>query len=363
MFASLGYVDELIEAANRGDENVRLKVGVDGTAVEQVAQETFPGADSVVVHEDSMAGDGGVTYTFTIPETDARYVAKFAPDDATSLVKGAGMYRALAKVARLPVPAVYAVERDPSVVDVPYSIVEYVPGDELTSISQFKSFSRDTKRTLVREMGRTLGLLHSETRFDYYGDVAVSQAGNLRVDSGVTDWRNYYREEYTSNLDDGSGSPVDDLAERATDCFADAAADIEPDTGPVLLHGDFTPDNLIFEDNRVRAVLDWEHATAGCRAKEAWEVEEAIVNLFTSERVRADLREALWSGYAETASVTENFRAMKDLFAIGAVTRVGRVHAACSDVVEDLDEEEFRVRAERELERRLRRIGVGSSPW
>ncbi|GAA0515239.1 hypothetical protein GCM10008992_13900 [Halorubrum aquaticum] len=71
------------------------------------------------------------------------------------------MYEYLHRLTEVPVPAVYSIRPSPSKLSYPYSIVEYVPGDELTSIPQFKSFPREQKKTLIREMGRVLGQLHT----------------------------------------------------------------------------------------------------------------------------------------------------------------------------------------------------------
>lgn len=353
VFPSLGYIDELTQAADQGGSIVRSKVDADQSAVKRVAAKTFSNTESVTVHDGSTAGDGGVTYLFTTQDSGTTYVVKFAPNDADHLAKGAGVYNHLAEATGIPVPEVYAVETEPTDLPSPYTVVEYIDGDELTSISQFKSFSQEAKCELVREMGRTLGCLHTETRYDAYGSLSVDQNNGLFVDEEASDWAIYYCNMYEKYVRKGEESPVDELAQDAIDFFTSAVTDIEPEGGPVLLHGDFTPDNLIIEDNRIQAVLDWEHATAGCRSKEAWEFEENVVNIFATEEVRVDLRDSLWEGYAETAPVTKNFEAMKHLFAVGEFSKVGRIYSVLSDVVEEVDTAEFISRSERELSRRL----------
>jgi aminoglycoside phosphotransferase (APT) family kinase protein len=355
MLPSLGYVDGLTQAADQGRSAVRSKVNADESAVERVAAKTFSNAGPVTVHEGSTAGDGGVTYVFTLKNSGSTYVVKFAPDDGRQLKKGASVYNHLTETDGIPVPQVYTIETEPSDISSPYTVVEHISGDELTSIPQFKSFSRESKCTLVREMGRILGRLHTETRYDTYGSLSVDKDGSLSVDGGTSDWATYYREMYEEYVRKGEGSPVDELAQEALDFFNSAVVDIDPEGRPVLLHGDFTPDNLITEDGRVQAVLDWEHATTGRRAKEAWEFEENVVNIFASEGVRSDLRDSLWAGYAETATVSDSFEAMKHLFAVGEFTKVGRIYSVLSDVGEAVDTDEFVSRSEQELSDRLQR--------
>lgn len=355
MFPSLDYIDELTQAADQGRATVRSKVDADRETVKRVAVEIFSNTESVSVHDGSTAGDGGVTYTFTLQDSDSTYVIKFAPDDGGHLARGAGVYNKLEGASGIPVPEVYLVETEPTGLSAPYAVVEHVKGDELTSISQFKSLPREVKCELVREMGRTLGRVHTETQYDAYGSLSVDQNNSLYVDEKASDWAEYYCEMYEKYAQKGEESPVQELAQDALDFFTSEMGNIEPDTGPVLLHGDFTPDNLIIQDNRIQAVLDWEHATVGCRSKEAWEVEENVVNIFSSMEVRTDLRDSLWAGYDETATMTENFEALKHLFAVGEFSKVGQIYHVLSDVVEEIDTSEFVSRSEQELSRRLQR--------
>ncbi|WP_149783664.1 phosphotransferase family protein [Halorubrum aquaticum] len=103
-----------------------------------------------------------LTYVFTAEDKASKYVLKVAPEEAADRIqKGAEMYEYLHRLTEVPVPAVYSIRPSPSKLSYPYSIVEYVPGDELTSIPQFKSFPREQKKTLIREMGRVLGQLHT----------------------------------------------------------------------------------------------------------------------------------------------------------------------------------------------------------
>lgn len=355
MFPSLGYIDELTQAADQGGANVRSMVDADRDAVKHVAVEIFSNTESVTVHDGSTAGDGGLTYTFTIQDSSTTYVIKFAPDDGGHLAKGASVYNKLEGAVGIPVPEVYAVETEPTGIPSPYAVVEHVEGEELTSISQFKSLPREVKCELLREMGRTLGRLHTETRYDAYGSLSVDQNNGLYVDEEASDWATYYCDMYEKCAHKGEGSPVDEVAQHAFDFFTSAVTNIEPDDGPVLLHGDYTPDNLIIEDGRIQAVLDWEHATVGCRSREAWEVEENVVNIFATKEIRADLRDSLWAGYDEAAPLTENFEALKHLFAVGEFSKVGQIYSVLSDVVEEMNTTEFISRSEQELSRRLQR--------
>ncbi|WP_135855188.1 phosphotransferase family protein [Halorussus salinus] len=355
MFTSLGYVTELEEAAERGKSEIRSRMTVGEADVRRAVGRAFPDADSITIHGDPMAGAGGVTYVVSLGDPESKYVLKFAPEEAADhLRNGVAVYDYLNARTEVPVPSVRAIETEDTEVPYPYAIVEYVWGDELSSIEQFESFPRDRQRSIVREMGRVLGTLHAQTQFETYGALEGETTRDLTVKNGASDWRDYYRETYEEYATAADDSPVSDLVAEAYEYFEEASATVRPESGPVLLHADFTPDNLITEDGSVRAVLDWEHAKAGCSAREFWEVEENVVRIFQSDEVRDDFRAAFYGGYGEIEPTSETFLALKSLFAVGEFTRIETVRSVLAELTGELDAAEFRDRAERELDARIR---------
>jgi aminoglycoside phosphotransferase (APT) family kinase protein len=354
MLPSLGYVTELGQAADRGKLEIKSKVDIERQEVRDVVRAAFPDTDSVTLHGEPTVGAGGITYVFTTDDQESKYVLKAAPEEAARrLRKGAEMYKYLHELTGVPVPAVYTIRSSSSKFSYPYSIVEHVPGDELSSIQQFKSFPRERKKTLVREMGRVLGQLHKQTQFKTYGPISVRSDCDLAVDDGVSDWRGHYLTTYEEYAQTADGSPVKDLAVRAYEFFKRESRDVCPQNNPVLLHADFTPDNFVTKQGSIQAVLDWDLARAGCRAKEFWDVEENIVHIFQTKEVRRDLRDALYEGYREVASISETFLATKSIFAVGEFTKIGNVYAVVDDVNSGLEASDFVARAESELGSRI----------
>lgn len=70
-----------------------------------------------------------------------------------------------------------------------------------------------------------------------------------------------------------------------------------------------------------------------------------------------DFRAAFYGGYGDVASAAETFLALKSLFAVGEFTRIETVRSVLADLTEELDAAEFRDRAERELDARIRDAG------
>jgi len=206
MFTSLGYVTELEEAAERGKSEIRSRVTVGEADVRRAVGRAFPDADSITIHGDPMAGAGGVTYVVSLGDPESKYVLKFAPEEAADhLRNGVAVSDHLDARTAVPVPSVRAIETEDTEVPYPYAIVEYVPGDELSSIEQFESFPCDRQRSIVREMGRVLGTLHAQTQFETYGALAGC-ASNSENESNPTPTRTSgdWTRQATFTADDAS---------------------------------------------------------------------------------------------------------------------------------------------------------------
>ena len=347
MFFSLGYADELLQAAEQGSADTRDAITVERAALERVAAVTFPDAGAVSVAEEPLAGDGGLSYVVTTTDPDRRAVFKLAPSDAAATLRtGVRAYDRLSRVPNVPVPAVYELDTSEERLPYPYSVVEHVGGDELDEVSQFLAYATERKRTLVRAMARTLGSLHERTDLDRYGSLSADGEGD--------DWASFYTDHYREHADGAADSPVADLADEALAFFERAAADLEGPPAPALLHGDYTPDNLVIREDEVRAVLDWEHAKAGDPAWEAWKTTENVVNVFDGEE-RATLRDALAEGYRAAAAPSNAFRARAATFAVAEFARVAGVRRVLANTDEAFDAETFRWRAEAELAARRER--------
>lgn len=355
MFPSLGYVDELTRAAERGEADTRSALAVERPALRRAAAAAFPEAASVSVDDEPLVGDGGLTYPVEVDSRDPAAVLKIVPEEASdALHRGTAAYEQLAAVEEVPVPEVYALDTSGSRLP-SYSVVEYVNGDDLDAIAQFKALPRARKRTLVREIGRTLGALHERTAFDRYGALEPEGDGRLVVADGYADWVEFATARYERQADGPDDSPMRGLAREAVECFERLTTRLDAPAGPALLHGDFTPDNLVVGADGVRAVLDWEHAESGVSARELWRVEENVVNLFRTASIREELRDALYVGYHAVVPETDAFRALRAAFAVGEFAQVASVHGVLTDVVAEFDTVEFRQRAEAEFERRRER--------
>jgi aminoglycoside phosphotransferase (APT) family kinase protein len=176
----------------------------------------------------------------------------------------ARIYETLAGVPGVPVPRVIGYEADESLLGAPFFVMERiageVPGDQphWTTAGFVHDASPDRRRAMWEEAVGVLAALHR---------VDVSRFAFLAPDdsaSGLADHLAYWRR----SLDHGSdGSPVDGLEAGHEWLVAHF-----PDPAPTgFSWGDSRFANIMFRDDRVVAVFDWDTASlAGAEADLAW---------------------------------------------------------------------------------------------
>jgi aminoglycoside phosphotransferase (APT) family kinase protein len=122
-------------------------------------------------------------------------------------------------------------------------LMEYIDGAPLSA-----HLSND----LAHQMGALLAHLH-QIPADKYGD--LSKIGSPNSDP-IQEMQSYFQESL------GECRPVLDpsLLERAEQYFEDHLPDPESLDGPCIVHRDYKPGNIMADQNRIRAIIDWENA-------------------------------------------------------------------------------------------------------
>jgi aminoglycoside phosphotransferase (APT) family kinase protein len=174
----------------------------------------------------------------------------------------AKIYEALADVPGVPVPRVYGYEADDSLLGAPFFVMERIEGDVPGDQPHWRTAgfvhdaSPERRRAMWEDAVGVLAALHrvDASRFEFLAGAA----------SGLGDHLAYWRR----SLDHGSdGSPVDVLEAGHEWLFAHL-----PDPAPTgFSWGDSRFANIMFRDDRVVAVFDWDTASlAGAEADLAW---------------------------------------------------------------------------------------------
>lgn len=153
-----------------------------------------------------------------------------------------------------PVPPVVGLCTDERVLEVPFSVVAFVPGRTVRNASGLAGWDDGTLDRCVEALLTTLAALHAV-------DVAAVGLEPMRRPGGFAERQLRRWSSQWEVVGAGSASDADARA------IAARLADRLPAAGSVsVVHGDFRIDNVILDPDdpgRVRAVVDWELATVG----------------------------------------------------------------------------------------------------
>ncbi|MBL6749790.1 MAG: phosphotransferase family protein [Nevskia sp.] len=214
-------------------------------------------AANVGVMED---GHAGLTFGFDVVDAGGRnigsYVIKLAPRGVTrrgntDVYRQAPLLRAL-KAAGLPVPAVPWASPDEDLLGTPFIVMEKLPGRVFLVWEPHAVFKRDTEsvRDIWLQTARLLARFHQV-------DAATvlrgwEQPRGLPEELAI--WPNVIKHAQDPAWLAAGTALGEQLRARM------------PDGQPVgLIHGDYQPGNILFENGRVSGVIDWELSFIGAQ--------------------------------------------------------------------------------------------------
>lgn len=200
-------------------------------------------------------GDGHSNLTYLIRVAGGKAVLRRPPPPplpkgANDVEREAWVLSALAG-QNLPVPKVHAVAKAGEVLDVPFYIMEHVPGHILTDRLPSGFDAQRDGHSMVFGMVDALADLHAvDWRTCGLADFGRPEGFNARHLKRLKGLMNH-RDDAAPNW----------LTEMATEL----ERDIPAESGESIVHNDFRLGNLIWSDPspRLLAILDWELATIG----------------------------------------------------------------------------------------------------
>ncbi|MET0659547.1 MAG: phosphotransferase family protein [Steroidobacteraceae bacterium] len=198
-------------------------------------------------------GQSNPTFQLTTPSQS--YVLRRQPTG--QLLKGAHavdrearVMSALASVG-FPVPRVFALCEDPSVIGSLFFVMDKVPG-RIFWDSGFATVPRAERAAYLDAMNATLARLHSVD----IARVGLSDFG--RAENYMARQVSRWSKQYLDDPETGRNAHMDTVIE-----WLQARVPAQHDAS--IIHGDFRVDNMIFHPElpQVVAVLDWELSTLG----------------------------------------------------------------------------------------------------
>jgi len=152
----------------------------------------------------------------------------------------------------VPVPKVYHLCQDPTIIGSMFFVMEYIPGRIFWRAALAEVDNNDDRRAMYDQMNKTLAALHS-IDIDACGLGDYGKPGNY-FERQLSRWTSQYRASELRTI-----TPMDTL-------ISWLEQNQPLDDGRVsLVHGDFRLDNMMFHPTKpeVVAVLDWELSTLG----------------------------------------------------------------------------------------------------
>jgi aminoglycoside phosphotransferase (APT) family kinase protein len=224
--------------------------------IEQECGAGFTAANMAVMED----GHAGLTFGFDVLDPAGRvsnsYVLKLAPMGVarrgnTDVYRQAPLLRAL-KTVGLPVPAVPWASPDEDLLGTPFIVMERLPGRVFLVWEPHEIFQRDSQsiRSVWLQSARLLAQLHQVDAPRVLGD--WEQPRNL--DDELAIWPNVLKHAQDPAWLAAGTALGEQLRARM------------PAGRPVgLVHGDYQPGNILFQDGKVSGLIDWELAFIGAQ--------------------------------------------------------------------------------------------------
>ena len=203
-------------------------------------------------------GQSNPTYKLVTPGKS--YVMRAKPGPVAKLLPSAHAiereYRVMKGLAStdVPVPHMYALCEDESIMGRAFYIMEFMEGRVLWDQS-LPGMTPEQRAEIYDEMNRVIAALHS-VKFADQGLADYGKSGNY-FERQIGRWSKQYMASVTQ--------PIPEMDQLMAWLPANMPASARDESRVSIVHGDYRLDNLMFHptEPRVIAVLDWELSTLG----------------------------------------------------------------------------------------------------
>jgi len=243
-----------LSESNTGTSAVRPGFEIEEMALQAWMQEHVPDFSGPLAIEQFKGGQSNPTYKLRTPGRS--YVLRRKPPGI--LLKGAHAVDREAKVlaalgeTRFPVPHIYGLCTDDTVIGTWFYVMEMVEG-RIFWDAALPGLAAEERAAIYDAMNATLAQLHA------FEPAAIGLANFGRSANYFARQLDTWSKQYHADADAGRDADMDRVIE-----WLERNMPAEDDQVGVV-HGDFRVDNIIFHptEPRVIAVLDWELSTLG----------------------------------------------------------------------------------------------------
>lgn len=268
--------------------------------IEAVLRESGPDYEKLSYRRPT-AGHQGEVFLVTITHKGEQYevVIKFQAGDPQFALEPF-LHEYVADRTDVPVPRILVFKEEPELDVEPYFVTERVEGTNLAEAMQEPEFDEETFADVMEHAGEILGAMHSEIGFEGFGRLALEDE-RLIVDEFSWDWQVFFQGITENHIDALTGTPFEELQEKARSQLEAAIDVVDSDGIPRLIHDDFRPANMLYDpsgERPISAVLDWQFALAGDPEYHVARTEFLFIDPnYGTEEIRDRLRQRLYEGY------------------------------------------------------------------
>ncbi|TDP31087.1 phosphotransferase family protein [Nocardia ignorata] len=202
----------------------------------------------------SLIAGGKSNLTYAVTDGTSRWIVRRPPlgHVLATAHDMAREYRVMAALQHtdVPVPTMYALCQDDTVLGAPFYVMEYVEGTPYRTAAELRELGPERTRAISTDLIDTLAVLHAVDP----AAVGLADFGRPEgfLERQVRRWKKQLDASHTRDL------PL------AEELHALLAADVPAESAVGIVHGDYRLDNVLTDPtDRLAAVVDWEMATLG----------------------------------------------------------------------------------------------------
>lgn len=170
----------------------------------------------------------------------------------------------------LPIPAFVAFDFTKKIVPWKYLIQEKAAGCELREAIRLGKLGKREFLAIIQTLGSYLGELHSIT-FDFFGDFSISSSlfSSSEASAGVfwgrqfDDWPSCFRAFCLDNLNWVDHTSFSNYRPALRKKIHEFSQTMLREEQSCFVHSDLQPTNILIENKRMTAIIDWEWSYAG----------------------------------------------------------------------------------------------------
>ena len=259
------------------------------------------------VNEISKYSSGAARETFHVKASQGDFVVYICADTSEAYEERFSKEEKLLELvnSETDIPTQEILKSDFTREKIPYLFYIAKEVEGYDPIDRYKWLPREEKKNIVREIGKYLGELHREVKFEDAGELSKENGEIVSEGLRWVEFLERWTEKYVGQFED---SRFENLEDKALEFFEDHKELAEGGEN-VCLHFDVTPDNLIIKEGEIEALIDWEKGISG---RPGWDLAYARVQMiyrwFDTEKINEELEKEFFKAYFEENELRPGWR-------------------------------------------------------